>query len=160
MYIFLFFNIITIILYVFEGLFLNSEYIIALNIFIVLLRQIAHISDSGVFLFIIGVLYPVKIYVVILYKVNIVVLIVNETLMSLVYAFIILEKNIVVVPVETLYEDIATNISNCSICLENYEKKDSITLTKCSHLFHKECLTKWYDKNKNCPMCRTEFTSV
>ena len=43
----------------------------------------------------------------------------------------------------------------CSICLEKQSYIGSIT-TKCKHTFHTECITKWTDRNDNCPLCRTD----
>lgn len=156
MYIFLLFNILTIIIYVFEGLFLHSEYIIILNIFSILLRQIGYISESLPFLVIAGLLTPLKIYLIVITNINIIVLIINETLIMMCYCIIILYKDSVLVPKKKLYKDIVTNIISCSICLENYKKEDVILLTECSHLFHHTCLTQWFEKNRSCPMCRKE----
>ena len=44
----------------------------------------------------------------------------------------------------------------CSICLENIDlyDDDSLTLTKCNHLFHKSCLNEWKTRSVYCPLCR------
>jgi len=41
----------------------------------------------------------------------------------------------------------------CCVCLENIQQKTCIT-TVCKHKFHTDCLKKWKEKNKSCPMCR------
>ena len=46
----------------------------------------------------------------------------------------------------------------CSICLEKYfdeENLKKVVSLKCNHLFHKECIDKWFKINKNCPMCKS-----
>jgi hypothetical protein len=44
--------------------------------------------------------------------------------------------------------------SECSVCLSGCDASNCITLS-CSHSFHKNCLTKWFETGKNtCPMCR------
>lgn len=43
--------------------------------------------------------------------------------------------------------------STCSICLENIT--DDVQLTKCSHAFHRSCMTQW--GRKSCPMCRADI---
>ena len=50
------------------------------------------------------------------------------------------------------------NLSNyeCCICLDN-NKKDLIIL-KCNHIYHKDCIDKWFDKENSCPLCRKMFT--
>lgn len=46
-------------------------------------------------------------------------------------------------------------ISTCSICFEDVEYSFSL---KCNHSFCEDCVCKWYVKNANCPMCRSEFS--
>ena len=41
----------------------------------------------------------------------------------------------------------------CAICLEEIEKKDEKILS-CNHVFHKECIDLWTQKNPICPYCR------
>ena len=44
----------------------------------------------------------------------------------------------------------------CSICLDEYSKsKQNIKYLKCLHCFHSECINKWTQTNKSCPLCRT-----
>ena len=50
---------------------------------------------------------------------------------------------------------------SCSICLEDLNKTNDIILS-CNHLFHKKCISQWYDsiylhKIKTCPLCRHEI---
>ena len=58
-----------------------------------------------------------------------------------------------------LYKDCSNNVSkNCVICLLDFEDNDEITLLKCSHCFHKNCIFKWLKNNSNqCPICRKEI---
>lgn len=41
----------------------------------------------------------------------------------------------------------------CSICIETYRENDLIFTLKCGHTYHKECISKWYDKKATCPYC-------
>lgn len=45
-------------------------------------------------------------------------------------------------------------LDECSICLEKYDKKDKIIDLECNHVFHKECIKLWLNKNNSCPQCR------
>ena len=45
--------------------------------------------------------------------------------------------------------------NDCPICLEKITLKSSDKL-ECGHLFHKDCLDKWFMNNYTCPMCRSE----
>jgi hypothetical protein len=43
---------------------------------------------------------------------------------------------------------------SCPICME---KTKMMRKTKCGHMFCKECIKKWLDKNKCCPFCRMDI---
>jgi len=51
------------------------------------------------------------------------------------------------------------NINNdeeiCSICIDGMEQEYKVT--KCGHLFHRECLFKWLENNVTCPLCRNKL---
>ncbi len=47
----------------------------------------------------------------------------------------------------------------CSICLEQHDKKLSCT-TQCGHHFHKDCINQWTNRYSTCPLCRTQLTPV
>lgn len=40
----------------------------------------------------------------------------------------------------------------CGICLE--KAAPQVLVTKCGHLFCKDCLEHWFDTRHNCPVCR------
>ena len=42
--------------------------------------------------------------------------------------------------------------STCSVCL-NKNNKESLTLS-CGHAFHTQCIQKWFETVRRCPMCR------
>jgi len=46
-------------------------------------------------------------------------------------------------------------LNECSICLEQYKKKEKIINLSCHHTFHAECIKEWLNKDNNtCPQCR------
>lgn len=47
--------------------------------------------------------------------------------------------------------------TSCPICFDEYDDSSMVSSTKCLHFFHKECLKKWIDVNKTCPICRTDL---
>ena len=47
--------------------------------------------------------------------------------------------------------------NECSICLENYEVGESISILSCDHFFHTKCLNEWFKKKEVCPLCREEL---
>ena len=47
----------------------------------------------------------------------------------------------------------------CTICLiEINEGMDCISLP-CDHIFHQACITKWFEMNNTCPLCRMELSN-
>lgn len=47
--------------------------------------------------------------------------------------------------------------SNCSICMSQMIKDEKITLLKCNHNFHYECISPYLKEyNYKCPVCRAE----
>jgi hypothetical protein len=55
------------------------------------------------------------------------------------------------------------DITQCSICLESFTEHNHSCETKCSHVFHKGCLFKWWTEHfpmswfLQCPNCRTLY---
>ena len=45
-------------------------------------------------------------------------------------------------------------MATCSICLTDIDDQ-LLDVTRCGHVFHKECIRTWLDKEKTCPLCRT-----
>lgn len=43
----------------------------------------------------------------------------------------------------------------CAICAENISPSDSLSVTRCGHMFHTACIATWLDQVENCPHCRT-----
>lgn len=53
--------------------------------------------------------------------------------------------------------------AECSICLEMINSNKNGWITRCNHIFHKECLKQWFFKTKwndSCPMCRQDIGNV
>ena len=45
----------------------------------------------------------------------------------------------------------------CVICQDDIELNDIIRTVKCKHLFHINCIDKWFIENKKCPVCKYEL---
>jgi hypothetical protein len=55
-------------------------------------------------------------------------------------------------------------VKECPICLEDYDETDHVQRLAdegdCSlHVFHKECIAAWLEKNSDCPVCRTPVST-
>ncbi|CAF3347192.1 unnamed protein product [Rotaria socialis] len=45
--------------------------------------------------------------------------------------------------------------NKCSICMDNYEKNQTLRRLPCLHRYHKDCIDNWLKKSNLCPICRT-----
>lgn len=48
----------------------------------------------------------------------------------------------------------------CSICLDNYAKDDTVCWSKteqCDHIFHEDCISTWLGDHDECPLCRNNL---
>jgi hypothetical protein len=64
-------------------------------------------------------------------------------------------RNIIIITTATSIE----SSCECCICLDNIEQQTSGKLPVCGHIFHKECIDKWFEKDTTlrCPMCRLQY---
>uniref|UniRef100_A0A8C5PPF3 RING-type domain-containing protein n=1 Tax=Leptobrachium leishanense TaxID=445787 RepID=A0A8C5PPF3_9ANUR len=46
---------------------------------------------------------------------------------------------------------------HCSICLEDYDGRNSASQISCSHIFHSDCILMWLMNSATCPICRAEI---
>jgi hypothetical protein len=44
----------------------------------------------------------------------------------------------------------------CSICLNNITTGQDVTSLPCDHMFHSQCIQRWFRRNATCPVCRAE----
>jgi hypothetical protein len=52
------------------------------------------------------------------------------------------------------------NFDNCVICLENISPPETIAMTDCNHLFHRDCMVTWIINTPSCPLCRRFVTCI
>jgi len=48
--------------------------------------------------------------------------------------------------------------AECSICMENVEIGQEVTVLPCKHWFHGDCVTAWLKEHDTCPHCRKGIT--
>ena len=46
----------------------------------------------------------------------------------------------------------------CLICLDEFNQGQKIIMIKCGHIYHKNCIDKWFLKKKTCPLCDEQLT--
>jgi hypothetical protein len=49
--------------------------------------------------------------------------------------------------------------NECSICFEEQHNISGIQLSQCRHFFHQHCITRWFQNNPSCPLCRTNYST-
>ena len=47
----------------------------------------------------------------------------------------------------------------CSICTDNYEKNDIVSVLGCGHIYHPNCIKEWGKYKPNCPVCNSEIST-
>jgi len=50
--------------------------------------------------------------------------------------------------------DCYDNDEQCSICLEIFRDGMKIAKLRCDHLFHTDCINRWFEVNFTCPLCK------
>jgi hypothetical protein len=48
-----------------------------------------------------------------------------------------------------------TEQQTCPICLEGYQQGEILTALRCAHFFHTNCVTRWFQRSTQCPLCRS-----
>ena len=49
----------------------------------------------------------------------------------------------------------------CIICLEQLNKSTHlISLLECNHLYHYDCIHKWFEEHNNCPICNKDISDI
>lgn len=47
--------------------------------------------------------------------------------------------------------------TQCNVCIEEFEEKESIRMLPCLHIFHRKCIDRWLKTNATCPVCRASI---
>jgi hypothetical protein len=48
----------------------------------------------------------------------------------------------------------------CSICLCEYEEKETLVRLPCKHIYHNDCVGSWCSNHTRCPLCNFDLESV
>ncbi|KAF5189252.1 E3 ubiquitin ligase big brother-related [Thalictrum thalictroides] len=51
------------------------------------------------------------------------------------------------------------DFDQCVICQFEYEEDEPVVALGCQHAYHSECISKWLEINKVCPICNIEVSS-
>ncbi|XWS15151.1 hypothetical protein CRYUN_Cryun35bG0069600 [Craigia yunnanensis] len=69
------------------------------------------------------------------------------------------ETSSCLIPCKFKYVEYKTGIDRCVICQVEYEEEESlVALPNCEHPYHSECINKWLQIKKICPICSTEIS--
>jgi len=57
--------------------------------------------------------------------------------------------------------DLHFDQNTCSVCLDEYERGESLRVLPCGHTFHSHCIFPWLtERSPTCPMCNAHFETV
>lgn len=48
----------------------------------------------------------------------------------------------------------------CAICIDDFEINQMVKLLPCTHLYHSNCILRWLDLHKSCPICRCNLPAL
>ena len=49
----------------------------------------------------------------------------------------------------------ADGVDSCCVCVEQFKDDDEITVAKCAHFYHRDCIKPWFTTESNkCPLCK------
>ena len=66
-----------------------------------------------------------------------------------------INRGTIVETISALVED------NCAICQDAMERGAQVRkINYCGHIFHKECIDAWFDRNVHCPTCRHDIRDI
>lgn len=57
------------------------------------------------------------------------------------------------------FADNKSGIDRCVICQVEYEEGEALVALPCEHPYHTDCITKWLQMKKACPICSTEVST-
>lgn len=55
---------------------------------------------------------------------------------------------------EDHFDENAEVSTTCAICMCDLDPTDYIYNLKCHHVFHLDCLERWYSRRNTCPVCK------
>lgn len=58
------------------------------------------------------------------------------------------------------YIVVTTLDEECVICLNTMVKKQSVTLLKCGHTYHSQCIYGWFLIKRVCPICNIRIDVI
>ncbi|CAD5206672.1 unnamed protein product [Bursaphelenchus okinawaensis] len=58
------------------------------------------------------------------------------------------------VPIINVTSTHVENGTQCTTCFDNFELDQEVAQLNCKHIFHKDCITPWLERQKTCPICR------
>ena len=52
---------------------------------------------------------------------------------------------------------LGSDLAQCAVCQEDFEKDMVVKQMPCKHVYHSECLLPWLELHNSCPVCRYEL---
>ncbi|XP_055831231.1 RING-H2 finger protein ATL16-like [Solanum dulcamara] len=59
------------------------------------------------------------------------------------------------------FEEKTRSSCECAVCLNDFQENEKLRIIpSCAHIFHIDCIDVWLQNNANCPLCRTNISSI
>lgn len=59
-----------------------------------------------------------------------------------------------------LDHSLKTDTKQCIICLMDYNDENHLRKLPCNHIFHADCVERWFDQSVKCPVCRKDMRDL
>uniref|UniRef100_A0A2P2KUD9 RING-type E3 ubiquitin transferase n=1 Tax=Rhizophora mucronata TaxID=61149 RepID=A0A2P2KUD9_RHIMU len=59
--------------------------------------------------------------------------------------------------IEIAEESLDSEMNQCAVCKDDFEKGAEAKQMPCKHIYHKDCLIPWLELHNSCPVCRYEL---
>ncbi|KAJ7955482.1 RING/U-box superfamily protein [Quillaja saponaria] len=90
---------------------------------------------------------------------NILVMIREIVVQELRYGTMEMVFGIEMLTIDTGLDQMRIRTTECAICIAEFEVKGEAAKLPCLHVYHRDCISKWLQRNPSCPMCRFKLSS-
>uniref|UniRef100_A0A1B6ELA8 RING-type domain-containing protein n=1 Tax=Cuerna arida TaxID=1464854 RepID=A0A1B6ELA8_9HEMI len=62
-----------------------------------------------------------------------------------------------IIPTVPITQEQVDSKLQCTVCCEDFQVREPVSLLECAHVFHPSCILPWLQLNTTCPVCRHDL---
>ncbi|KAG8287564.1 E3 ubiquitin-protein ligase RNF126-like [Homalodisca vitripennis] len=62
-----------------------------------------------------------------------------------------------IIPTVPITQEQVDSKLQCTVCCEDFQVREPVSLLECAHVFHPSCIHPWLQLNTTCPVCRHDL---